>query len=85
VPGFGHLAAGMPSGAFLAVIMLMLVWSSVWKLIALWQAARRDQIGWYLLLAILNTAGILEIIYIFAIAPRRPDLLASPGPDASPG
>ena len=74
--GLGDATAGMPPRAFLLVIVLLLLWGYVWKAIALWYAARRDQIVWFILLVILNTVGILEIIYIFAVAPRHPDLAA---------
>jgi len=76
--------AGEEAAVFsMALIMLMIlgsVWSIVWKGIALWQAARRDQLGWYVALLIINTLGILEIIYIFAVAPRQPELGQQSGP-----
>ena len=46
--------------------------------LALWKAARRDQLGWYLALLIINTVGLLPIIYIFLVAPRHPRLGAVP-------
>jgi hypothetical protein len=48
----------------------MLVWVGVWKGLALWYAARRGQKVWYVVLLIINTLGILEIIYIFAVAKK---------------
>lgn len=48
-------------GTFLA---LLLVWSLIWKGLALWKAARRGDTAWFVLLMILNTVGILEIIYL---------------------
>jgi len=52
----------------------LLLWGLVWKAIALWKAARRDQLVWYIVLLVVNTVGILEIIYIFAVAPRQPEM-----------
>ncbi|NTW45426.1 MAG: hypothetical protein HGB18_00025 [Candidatus Moranbacteria bacterium] len=49
------------------VLMLLLpvvVWSLVWKGVALWKAARNGHTAWFVALLILNTVGILEIIYI---------------------
>ena len=60
-----------------AVIIPLASWSMVWKAIALWKAARRDHLAWYVVLLVINTVGILEIVYIFAVAPRRPELGAS--------
>lgn len=46
------------------LIYLLIAWSIVWKSVALWYAARNKQLGWYIALIIINTAGILEIIYL---------------------
>ena len=51
---------------FVAVVVLLAIWDGVWKLIALWKSARHNQLGWFICLAIFNTAGILPIIYILA-------------------
>ena len=48
------------------LIVILAVWSSVWKAIALWRAARNSQLAWYIVMLVVNTAGILEMIYIFA-------------------
>ena len=39
-----------------------------WKGLALWIAARREDKIWFIALLILQTLGIIEIIYIFFIA-----------------
>ena len=49
------------------LIVLLVIWSAIWKAIALWKAARNNHLAWYIIMMILNTAGILEIIYIFAV------------------
>lgn len=53
------MAAGL-----ITVIILLIIWSVIWKGIALWHAARNDQKAWYVALLIINTLGILEIIYL---------------------
>lgn len=47
------------------VIILILLWTLPWKGAALWRAARRGHIGWFLTLIILNTFAVLDILYIF--------------------
>ena len=64
------------------IMLLLVAWSLVWKGIALWKAARRDQTAWYVVLLVLNTVGILEIVYIFAVAPRQPELGQAVAPPA---
>jgi hypothetical protein len=49
------------------LIFLLIIWSLFWKGIALWKAVKSNQKGWFVTLFLINTAGILEIIYIFAI------------------
>jgi len=53
------------------VIPLAVVWSMVWKGVALWRAGRNGHLGWFIALFIVNTLGILEIIYIFAFSRQR--------------
>jgi len=42
-----------------------LIWTLVWKGLALWKAASKKQFLWFILLLIINTSGLLEIAYIF--------------------
>ena len=44
---------------------LLLLWSVVWKGLALWHSARRAEKWWFVAFLLLNTAGILEIVYLF--------------------
>ena len=53
------------------VTALILVWSMVWKGVALWRAGRNAHLGWFVALFILNTLGILPIIYIFAFGKKE--------------
>ena len=53
------------------VMPLVLAWSVAWKGIALWRAGRNDDLAWFIVLFIVNTAGILPIIYIFAFSRKK--------------
>ncbi|WKZ26269.1 MAG: DUF5652 family protein [Candidatus Paceibacterota bacterium] len=53
-----------------ALFLLILVWSLLWKGIALWKAARLSHKRWFVIILIVNTLGILDIIYIFFVANR---------------
>jgi hypothetical protein len=46
------------------IIIIISIWDAVWKLIALWKAARNNHLAWFICIAIFNTIGILPIIYI---------------------
>jgi len=47
------------------LFMLLAVWSTVWKGIALWRAARNKSVAWFIPLLVINLFGVLEILYIF--------------------
>jgi hypothetical protein len=61
------MMAGPMFGAmiFTPWMIILIIWSMVWKFIALWKCGRNNQLAWFIVLAIINTAGILEIIYLF--------------------
>ncbi len=60
-----------------SILPLILVWSLVWKSLALWHSGRRGQVWWFVVLVVVNTIGILEIIYLFAIIKLKPSELFS--------
>jgi len=49
---------------YIVAIVLLILWDAIWKAIALWKAARNNQLSWFLVFLIFNTAGILPIVYI---------------------
>ncbi len=63
----GNFGIGFPLWLppFIAIVAL---WSIFWKGLALWHSARRGEPWWFLALLIVNTVGILEIVYLFAFA-----------------
>lgn len=56
---------------FNVAFWILIVWSMIWKGISMWKAARNQDKVWYIVLFILNTAGILDIIYIFVISRNK--------------
>jgi methionyl-tRNA synthetase len=42
----------------------LLIWSLVWKGVSLWKCGRNNQPRWFVVLLVVNTIGILEIMYI---------------------
>lgn len=46
------------------LIVVAIIWSIIWKGIALWKASRNNQWGWFVAILLINTLGILEIIYL---------------------
>ena len=52
---------GAGFGAFLIVVM---IWETIWKGIGMWKAAKNGQVYWFIIMLLLNTLGILPIIYL---------------------
>ena len=65
-PGFESLsqALGISTGLFSLIFVLVAIWTLVLKGFALWHAARNHQNRWFIAILILNTIGILEIVYL---------------------
>jgi hypothetical protein len=46
------------------LLIVVLVWSLIWKGIASWRAARNGHIAWFVVFLLVHTLGILEILYL---------------------
>ncbi|MEX2010246.1 MAG: DUF5652 family protein, partial [Parcubacteria group bacterium] len=47
---------------------ILILWSFVWKGLALWKSAQLRQRNWFIAILVINIFGILEIIYLYFIA-----------------
>jgi len=52
------------SGNTWFAIGLLALWELIWKGFALWRAGRRNQPVWFVCLLLINSLGILPIIYL---------------------
>ncbi len=50
---------------------LALIWAVIWKGFALWHSARNLQKKWFIALLLINTLGVLEIVYLFMFRKDR--------------
>ena len=48
----------------IAIIIILALFEAVMKLIAMWRAGRNNHLAWFICIAIINTAGILPVIYL---------------------
>jgi hypothetical protein len=58
-------------GVPLWALMIFIIWTVVWKLLALWKSAKNNSVIWFIILGVINTAGILEILYIFIFSKMK--------------
>jgi hypothetical protein len=70
VYGFDPSALGLSPAFAAASITLLTLWSIAWKGWALWIAARKGSKPWFVALLVVNTLGILEILYIFVFSKK---------------
>jgi len=54
------------------LLIALALWEIVWKGLALWRAARRNEPYWFAGLLVINTIGILPIVYLLATRPAQP-------------
>jgi hypothetical protein len=56
-------AAKIPPEMWLILAPVM-IWDGVWKAVGMWHAARNGQKFWFVALMIINSVGILPIVYL---------------------
>ncbi len=67
-----NISSSVVNFIFFVVIMLLVVWSLIWKGLALWKAARLGHRNWFIALLIINTLGILDILYLYIFSKPKP-------------
>ena len=58
------------------VFVILVVWSMIWKGIALWRSGRNNQLVWFVALFIISALGILEIVYLAFFQKPQPEKVA---------
>ena len=67
----------MEEPGLFALIMVLVLWSSIWKAFALYRAGSLRSVPWFTVLFVLNTAGILEILYLFVFSKKKQKEIAT--------
>ncbi len=52
------------TSTMMSVLIPAVIWDIIWKGIALWKTARKKRYAWFIALLVLNTVGILPIVYL---------------------
>lgn len=53
-------------------IAVYVAWTLVWKGLALYRAGANRSVPWFVVLLIVNTFGILEILYLVVFSKKTP-------------
>jgi NADH:ubiquinone oxidoreductase subunit 6 (subunit J) len=75
-PAIGFGVFGILMAIFLLAVLAL-------KGYALWHAAKRDEKWWFIALLVLNTAGILELVYLIFIVKKWPKIYNGPKASSS--
>ena len=84
---WGFTPATMIGLGIIAIVIGLII--IILKGYALWHAARRDDKVWFIILLVVNTIGILELVYLFFIVGKwhkfsEPTKTVSSGTPGSP-
>jgi hypothetical protein len=80
-----HQALGAPfAGAFIALLVVIILGEIILKGYALWHSARNKQKAWFIVLLIIHTAGILDAIYLIWFREDKNATRVSPPPAVPP-
>lgn len=60
------------------VFLALFAWTIYWKGMALWKASKRNEQKWFIAILVLNTIGILDILYIYIFSERGKKNTESP-------
>lgn len=69
---------------FVPLILVAVLWTIVLKGYSLWYAARGSQKWWFIAILVINTLGILEIVYLIWFRPKSSKKEAAPIHTSSP-
>jgi hypothetical protein len=72
---------GIPLALIVIFMGIVSIWSLCWKGVALWKASKKNQLLWFAILLVVNTMGILEILYIFVFSKIQLNRTASIKPE----
>lgn len=51
--------------------LIALLWTFFWKGLGLWRSAQQKQNIWFVAILIINSLGLLEIIYLFSFSKEK--------------
>lgn len=55
----------------LFTVIVFIIWTLYWKGMALWKSARKTDKYWFIAMLLINTLGILEILYIYVFSKEK--------------
>lgn len=57
--------------SWISLFVFLAIWDIYWKAVGLWTSARKNQKYWFVAILLINTVGILPIIYLKFFQKKR--------------
>jgi len=54
------------------VVLVLMIWEGTWKGLSMWRAAKNDHKWWFIAIFLVNSIGILPIVYLKFYQPKAP-------------
>lgn len=51
---------------WMVLLVAMVIWEIAWKGFALWRACKRNEKAWFIAILLINTIGVLPIVYMLS-------------------
>ena len=67
-------AAATYSPLFIVIFAILMIWELIIKGIGLWKASKNNQVTWFIVMLVINTIGILPLIYLNFFQKKMPEL-----------
>ena len=78
-PFYSPFAPGLMT-ALIPFFLAAALWTVILKGYSLWYAGRAGQKWWFIALLVINTLGVLEIVYLIWFRPKTDSHVAPPAP-----
>lgn len=59
------------NGVPTVIFVLLAIWEIVWKGLGLWTAAKNNQKYWFVAILVINSVGILPILYLYVFGGKK--------------
>jgi hypothetical protein len=67
--GWGQYSWNAPAWCG-SLVLVAVIWTMVWKAMAMWRAGKKGSKVWFVILLVVNTLGILDILYIYVFSKK---------------
>lgn len=57
--------------SYSVAFLVLIAWNLIIKGMALWRAAHNEQRNWFIALLVINSFGILELVYLFYFGKKK--------------